>query len=704
LHAAPGDLNVAFGPKADARLRAGLATADTAQFLVTYNGFDTASRAAFQAAVDIWARTISSSVPIRIRATWTALGPGILGSAGPTALCESPGGVSDTYYAAALADALNGSAYCAALRGNTVEIDALFNSEFSDWDFSTNGTGVPGYYSFMTVVLHEIGHGLGLVGLFTSTDGVGDLAALSEGPKPAMYDRFAVDGNGLALLGIGRPSNTLHAQLTSDDTVFNGPRAKARNAGAQPKLETHDFAAWGVWNDHGWSSGASYLHVDDVLYTGTPNGLMTWTLNSNEVYTDVGPIVKGLLEDQGWTLSDTPTSPEATTLVAPQGSNVSLRPTYTWNVTATATQYALEVRQNGVPVFAQTYAASQACGATTCSATPAQSLAPLSTYSVRVRTWNQSGYGPWSVPLTFTTGAYPPVPTLLAPAGLTTSPAPRYSWTVSAGATTYYLWVQAPGANPVIQRSYAASGICTATLCAVTPRTELTNGTYSWWVQPLRNGTAGPWSAAGTFAVSAQAPGATTLVWPTPGVHGTLVPTYRWSRVAGATWYYLWVDRPGAAPDVRTWYFAGDVCNDTVCSVTPAVQLAAGATYRWFVQTWSSRGYGPWSPGITFQIGTAKPDAATLVAPTGAAIATMPTYVWNRTPGATWYYLWVQADGAAAPIIQTWYRGQEVCRASSTTCSITPGRLLPAGSYHFWIQTYNDRGYGPWSAAAAFSY
>jgi hypothetical protein len=57
-------------------------SANTATFIVTYNGFTPQAQAAFQAAVDVWASQISSTVPIRITANWIALPPGVLGSAG----------------------------------------------------------------------------------------------------------------------------------------------------------------------------------------------------------------------------------------------------------------------------------------------------------------------------------------------------------------------------------------------------------------------------------------------------------------------------------------------------------------------------------------------------------------------------------------------------------------------------------------------
>ena len=64
-------------------------------FVVTYNGFTPQAQTAFQAAVDVWASQIQSSVPIRVTANWTTLGPGILGSAGPRHLFRNFPGAPD---------------------------------------------------------------------------------------------------------------------------------------------------------------------------------------------------------------------------------------------------------------------------------------------------------------------------------------------------------------------------------------------------------------------------------------------------------------------------------------------------------------------------------------------------------------------------------------------------------------------------------
>ena len=55
-------------------LRSRVDNKSNSTILVTYNGFTPEAQSAFQYAVDIWARTITSEVPIRITANWSQLG------------------------------------------------------------------------------------------------------------------------------------------------------------------------------------------------------------------------------------------------------------------------------------------------------------------------------------------------------------------------------------------------------------------------------------------------------------------------------------------------------------------------------------------------------------------------------------------------------------------------------------------------------
>ena len=105
------------------------------------------------------------------------------------------------------------------------------------------------------------------------------------------------------------------------------------------------------------------------------------------------------------------------------------------------------------------------------------------------------------------------------------------------------------------------------------------------------------------FTVNISAPGTATLVSPS-GAITTGTPTYTWNAVAGSTWYYLWVDDSTATAKITQWYRASDAgcaAGTGTCSVTPSVALASGAA-RWWIQTWNSAGYGPWSRGTDFAV------------------------------------------------------------------------------------------------------
>ena len=210
-------------------------------------------------------------------------------------------------------------------------------------------------------------------------------------------------------------------------------------------------------------------------------------------------------------------------------------------------------------------------------------------------------------------------------------------------------------------------------------------------------------------------PVAATLISPVGNITDAQ-PSYTWNAVLdsaqgdAATWYYLWVSKinnDGSLTTVHSkWYDTSGVCGGATCSITPAgITLNAG-NYRWWIQTWNDGGYGPWSSAKNFSVGTTVPPGmATLVLPSGATTDTTPAYTWNMVTSATWYYLWVSrvnTDGSLTTIHSKWYEATLTC--SGGTCSITPiGVTLSSGNYRWWIQTWNDAGYGPWTNAMNFT-
>ena len=133
---------------------------------------------AFQRAAGIWGGLLSSSVSIRIGATFDALPCAatlaVLGSAGPAGAVRDFAGapVANTWYHNALANALHGSALDPA-----VDIVAQFNSTFGTtcpfpkgWYYGLDGNA-GNDSDFVTIVLHELAHGLGFTTFVNLTSG-----------------------------------------------------------------------------------------------------------------------------------------------------------------------------------------------------------------------------------------------------------------------------------------------------------------------------------------------------------------------------------------------------------------------------------------------------------------------------------------------------------------------------------------------------
>ena len=281
--------------------------ARAATFIVTYDsGFQAnpAARAAFQRAVDIWSTRVTTAVPIIVDARWEPLSAGVLGAAGAAYTARNfPGAPrSDTWYPAALANKLAG----VDLVTSDPDIVAAFNSSAS-WYYGTDGAAPGGTSDLVSVVLHELGHGLGFSG---SAEVRGGRGYVGGGPPsaPEVYDRYVVQGGGLALTSLASGSVTLAQALTSADLYFDGTAARAANGGARPRL----FAPLV------WEQGSSYSHLDEATYpAGTANSLMTPLLNGGEAIHDPGPIALGVFADLGWAAAVT-VPPTATPTATPR--------------------------------------------------------------------------------------------------------------------------------------------------------------------------------------------------------------------------------------------------------------------------------------------------------------------------------------------------------------------------------------------------
>lgn len=260
---------------------------------VEYSGFTPEAQAAFQHAVDIWQSLLNSPVTIHVKANWTPLAAGVLGSAGASAYYSRIDGAtkSDVSYPVALAEKIAGRDLNSAA---SADINANFSSTFN-WYYGLDGNTPAGKYDLVTVVLHELGHGLGFIAgtNYSTTTKEG-----AYGTTPINFTTYIENAAGQKISDVRlftNPSTGLGAQLVSNALYFNSPLAQAANTTATVEKRPRLYAP------ATYSSGSSISHLDEATYpAGNPNSLMSPQVGAAEAIHDPGPLTLAIFNEMGW--------------------------------------------------------------------------------------------------------------------------------------------------------------------------------------------------------------------------------------------------------------------------------------------------------------------------------------------------------------------------------------------------------------------
>ncbi|MBK8339922.1 MAG: hypothetical protein IPK99_07960 [Flavobacteriales bacterium] len=166
-------------------------TTRSATFDITFIGTapDAQANAAVQHAADIWAGILVSDVPIKVRVAWFPLGAGTLGITFPNGRKDFTGApVAATWYATALANSITGSEQ----NPGENDIDVFLNNGLNiDWYSALDGNPGGGQYDLVSVALHELGHGLGFVGLAKRVGGEGSFGLLENDGFQSAHDELS---------------------------------------------------------------------------------------------------------------------------------------------------------------------------------------------------------------------------------------------------------------------------------------------------------------------------------------------------------------------------------------------------------------------------------------------------------------------------------------------------------------------------------
>ncbi len=258
---------------------------------VTYVNFPENAKIAFEYAVSIWEKCISSTVQINIQANWEDLPANELGRGKPSLFYRNFKGAPqpNIYYPVALAEQLTGKEY-----NNSTDADIVctFNKAGS-WYFGTDGRTPASQYDFVTAVLHELGHGFGISGFFTAENGIASYSNNSN--TPSIYDFYVFNSNKQRIADksiFPSPSSELTKQLTSNSLTFNYSVEDSKNNKAL------------IYAPSTWTKGVSIYHIKKSdLKVGSPNELMNAHAYKGEAIHNPGANTLQILSDLGWSVN-----------------------------------------------------------------------------------------------------------------------------------------------------------------------------------------------------------------------------------------------------------------------------------------------------------------------------------------------------------------------------------------------------------------
>ena len=251
------------------------------EWRVTYKDFPADAKEAVQYAIDIWSRNFSSKVPINVEATWeTNANNYILGSARPGYFFNDfPGAPdSDLWYPSALANSLANR----DLDPNQIEIFLNVNST-PLWHTGTDGKPGPRSYDLVSVILHEVAHGLG----FLSNAEYDRFFGTGYMFQPTPFDAYVELPDGRKFTDFCSRSADLGKAMINP-LYWSGTSAIAANRGSKPKLYTPTS----------YEEGSSITHLDEDLFSKSlTDAAMTPNLDPGEVFRSPGPIALAMIED-----------------------------------------------------------------------------------------------------------------------------------------------------------------------------------------------------------------------------------------------------------------------------------------------------------------------------------------------------------------------------------------------------------------------
>jgi len=544
---------------------------------------------AFDYAVGIWAEHLESSVPIRIRANWTALGDRTLGSAGPTLLFTLSGdGVEpNTFYTIAQASAMTGDDLVSQ---NSVDFDIRvnMNCDWSQWYYGLDANPGSSQIDMVTVLLHEIGHGIGFIGsMFGDNDTRSADWGLSNPPLPIIYDQFALDGDFKNLIdeeAYINGSSLLYQAVTGQlgGVFFDGPESEFSIDNQRVQL----------YAPNPYQPGSSYSHLDQATFGQSVNALMRPQLDFQFAVHTPGPLFCAMLNDMGWPLGsacldliadDSDIQRPMLSLPGNGSFDQELQPSFVWAEIAGADEYQIQIStdfNHSNRVFNDVVNGT--------SVTLPNKLVPDTRYFWRVRGRSGNTNGSWSNTFRFNTViGIPDQVALLAPADGAENVSPNFTlqWLEVPGAENYRLQLSTDPNFEItnINRLLPLTSFSTSQMLDFSTK-------YYWRVRAENNAGESPWSEVRSYTTIIERPEPAVLSAPADDENQiSTTPSLTWEASERATNYRVEVSTD---PEFSQLPVQGTSSQTTFTVPNP---LEFATIYYWRVKAVNIGGESDWS-------------------------------------------------------------------------------------------------------------
>lgn len=236
------------------------------------------------------------------------------------------------------------------------------------------------------------------------------------------------------------------------------------------------------------------------------------------------------------------------------------------------------------------------------------------------------------------------------------------SWNKVDGAQKYYVYRKTSGTS--------WSRIAEVTSISYVDKTAKSGSTYTYTVRAVNKGVAGGYDKNGKCIKRLADTKVTSVTNVTSGI------TVKWSRVAGATGYYVY-----RKTSTGSWSRIAELKGASTLGYTDT-KASAGVTYIYTVRPYSGNVKGDWN-----STGTLKRLADPTVASVTNATAGI-TVKWNKTAGASGYIVYRKGTSGS------WTRIADVKSGSAT--SYTDKTASSGSTYSYTIRAYSGKNMSDW--------